>query len=117
MAGERRDALVESLNGIGYNVLSSDGGADAAARFVTSGASICIIDLDGNNKVGLDALNGAATLQRAATLVLSEPIDPALDRIIAGGATHYLPRPFADADLMRALRLADRHVEIGRAHV
>ena len=103
--------MVESLSGIGYKVLISDGGADAAARFVTSGASICIIDLDGNNKVGLDALNGAATLQRAATLVLSEPTDPALDRIIAGGATHYLPRPFAEPDLMRAMRLADRHIE------
>ena len=111
MAGARRNALAQCLENIGYDVLVSDGGADTAAQFVTSGASICIIDLDGDNMVGLDALTGAATLQRAATLVLSEPTDPALDRIIAGGATHYLPRPFAEPDLMRALQLADRHVE------
>ena len=99
------------MNAVGYDVLLSDGGVDAAARFVTSGAAVCIIDLDGQHKVGLDALTGAATLQCAATLVLSEPEDASLDRLIAGGATHYLPRPFADADLIRALRLADRHVE------
>jgi diguanylate cyclase (GGDEF)-like protein len=111
VADKRSEALVKTLSAIGCKVVVSDGAADAAARFVTSGASLCIIDLDGHSKVGLDALTGAATLQRAATLVLSEPTDAALDRIIAGGATHYLPRPFAEPDLARAVRLADRHVE------
>lgn len=107
----RRDALVAMLSAIGFQVLVSDGAADAAARFVTSGAAICIIDLDGRSKVGLDALTGAATLQRAATLVLADPTDVSLDRMIAGGATHYLARPFVDGDLFRAVQLADRHVE------
>jgi predicted signal transduction protein with EAL and GGDEF domain/ActR/RegA family two-component response regulator len=111
VADVHSEALARMLSAIGYKVVVSDGAADAAARFVTSGAAICIIALDGKTKVGLDALTGAATLQRAATLVLSEPTDAALDRIIASGATHYLPRPFADVDLARALRLADRHVE------
>jgi diguanylate cyclase (GGDEF)-like protein len=111
VAETRAEPLAAALTAIGYEVLASDGAVDSAARFVTSGAAICIIDLDGHHKVGLDALTGAATLQRAATLVLSEPGNPSLDRIIAGGATHYLPRPFAEGDLLRALRLADRHVE------
>jgi diguanylate cyclase (GGDEF)-like protein len=111
VAEVRQSGLVGSIEALGYAVLVSDGAADAAARFVTSGAAICIIDLDGHNKAGLDALIGAATLQRAATLVLSEPSDAALDRVIAGGATHYLPRPFAANDLVRALKLAARHVE------
>ncbi len=102
---------MKCVQALGFQVTLSDGSADAAARFVTSGAAICIIDLDGHSKVGLDALTGAATLQRGATLVLAAPDDTALDRIIAGGATHYLPRPFADADLARMLQLANRHVE------
>ncbi len=111
VAETRREALASALSALGYEVLVSDGAVDAAARFVTSGAAVCIIDLDGHHKVGLDALTGAATLQRAATLVLSEPGDASLDRLIAGGVTHYLPRPFVDGDLLRVLRLADRHVE------
>jgi diguanylate cyclase (GGDEF)-like protein len=111
VADVRQTVLVEALSAIGFEIVLSDGAADAAARFVTSGAAICVIDLDEHNKVGLVALTGAATLQRAATLVLSEPTHAALDRVIAGGATHYLPRPFVEGDLVRALRLADRHVE------
>ena len=111
VADARCDELAAQMIALGYKVIRSDGAADAAARFVTSGAAICIIDLDGRGKVGLDALTGAATLQRGATLVLSSPDDAALDRIIAGGATHYLPRPFVDQDLARMLQLANRHVE------
>ena len=111
VAQARRDELTAKLVTIGYKVLVSDGAADAAANFVTSGASLCIIDLDEEHCVGLDALTAAATLQRAATLIISEPGHNELDRLIAGGATHYLPRPFTDADLVRALLLADRHVE------
>ncbi len=111
VADARQDELVTNVIALGFKVILSDGAADAAARFVTSGAAICVIDLDGRSKVGLDALTGAATLQRGATLVLSAADDTALDRIIAGGATHYLPRPFAESDLARALQLANRHVE------
>ena len=92
-------------------VILSDGGVDAAARFVTSGAMVCVIDLGTEPPVGLDALTGAATLQRAATLVIASSDNAALDRLIAGGATHYLPRPYGDTDLIRAFRLAERHVE------
>lgn len=111
VADTRQGELLHCIQALGYQVTLSDGAADAAARFVTSGAAICIIDLDGRSKVGLDALTGAATLQRGATLVLAASDDAALDRIIAGGATHYLPRPFADGDLARMLQLANRHVE------
>jgi diguanylate cyclase (GGDEF)-like protein len=111
VASARRDDLSGALESLGRQVVSSDGGVDAAARFVTSGASICVIDLDADHPVGLDALTGAAALQRGATLVIGEPNHRSLDRMIAGGATHYLPRPFADGDFARTMRLAERYVE------
>ena len=72
---------------------------------------LCVIDLDKDYPVGLDALIGAATLQRAATLLIASQDHNALDRLIGAGATHYLPRPYADVDLARMVRLAERHVE------
>ncbi len=99
------------IEAMGRSVIMSDGSSDAAARFVTSGATLCIIELGSDHLVGLDALTGAATLQRAATLLIAAPTHIALDRMIAGGATHYLPDPFVDVDFARAVRLADRHVE------
>lgn len=111
VAETRRDELAADVTKLGFRIVQSEGAADAAARFVTSGAAICVIDLDGGSKVGLDALIGSAALQRAATLVLSAPDDAVLDRLIAGGATHYLPRPFVECDLLRMLELANRHVE------
>lgn len=111
VAPERSHELVAALGASGRRVVTSDGGIDAAARFVTSGATLCVIDLDENHPVGLDALTGAATLQRAATLVIAAAEHRLLDRMIVGGATHYLPRPFAGSDLTRMVRLADRYVE------
>jgi diguanylate cyclase (GGDEF)-like protein len=111
VASSRLVALVTVIESLGRRIVMSDGGIDAAARFVTSGASLCVIDLDEDHPVGLDALTGAVTLQRAATLVISESDHRSLDRMIAGGATHYLPRPFADSDFARIMRLAERYVE------
>ncbi len=111
VADVRSEMLSAAFGALGRTVILSHGGVDSAARFVTSGALICVIDLEAVHPVGLDALTGAATLQRAATLVIAHPDDKALDRLIAGGATHYLPKPYADDDLARALRLAERHVE------
>jgi diguanylate cyclase (GGDEF)-like protein len=111
VASSRRVTLLALFESMGRRVEICNGGIDAAARFVTSGASLCVIDLDEDHPVGLDALIGAATLQRAATLVMSEPDHRSLDRMIAGGVTHYLPRSFADGDFVRAVRLAERYVE------
>lgn len=111
VASSRRATLLTTLESMGRRVEICDGGIDAAARFVTSGASLCIIDLDEDAPVGLDALTGAAALQRAAMLVIAESDHRSLDWMIAGGATHYLARPFVDVDLTRAVRLAERHVE------
>ena len=104
-------ALHFALTTMGHSVESSDGGVDAAARFVGSDACLCVIDLEGDAPPGVEALIGAAMLQRAAILLIARSDNPALDTLIAGGATHYLPKPYADADLPRAIRLAQRHVE------
>ncbi len=111
IAGVFGQSLRTAIAGLGRTVIMSDGGVDVAVRFVASGATVCVIDLDAEALIGLDALSGAVTLQRAAMLVIAAPDHPALERLIAGGATHYLPRPFAEGDLARALRLAERHVE------
>lgn len=116
VAGARREALSAVLEGQGRRVVSAAPGADAADAFVSSGALIAIADLAGEGAV-LDALIGAVTLSRGALLVIAESGDPQLDHMIDGGATHFLPRPHDDADLLRALRLADRYIERLRGRV
>jgi EAL domain-containing protein (putative c-di-GMP-specific phosphodiesterase class I)/GGDEF domain-containing protein len=116
VAGARREALGAVLERQGRRVASAAPGADAADAFVSSGALIAIADLAGKGAV-LDALIGAVTLSRGALLVIAESGDPQLDHMIEGGATHFLPRPHDDADLLRALRLADRYIERLRGRV
>jgi predicted signal transduction protein with EAL and GGDEF domain len=116
VAGARRDALADALQAQGRTVMRCAPGPDAAARFVDSGAIVCIADLDCDD-VDRDALIGAVTLTRGALLVISANDDPMLDRMIEGGATHYLPRPHSNDDLLRSLRLADRHVERLRGRI
>jgi DNA-binding NarL/FixJ family response regulator len=110
VAGTRREMLCTALEAQGRRVVSAAPGADAADIFVSSGALIAIADLAGED-AALDALIGAVTLSRGALVVIADSGDPQLDRMIDGGATHFLPRPHSDADLIRALRLADRYIE------
>ena len=110
VARGRRATLGDQLAAMGRHFVACEPGPDAAAQFVSSGAIVCIADLDGEGPI-LDALVGAVTLTRGALLVIAPTDDPALDHMIDGGATHYLPRPHSDADFTRAVRLADRHVE------
>lgn len=100
----------------GRKVASAAPGPDAADAFVSSGALIAIADLGGEGAM-LDALIGAVTLSRGALIVIADNNDPQLDHMIDGGATHFLPRPHSDADLLRALRLADRYLERLRGRV
>ena len=108
-ADARRDMLVGALEAKGRVVRSSAPGPEAAEHFVASGALIAIVDL-GSEDASVDALIGAVTLSRGALIVIAATDHPALDHVIDGGATHYLPRPHSETDLLRALRLADRHV-------
>ena len=54
---------------------------------------------------------GAAILRRAALIVVADPHNVTVDRLIDGGATHYMTKPYSPTDLNRTLRLADRYVE------
>jgi EAL domain-containing protein (putative c-di-GMP-specific phosphodiesterase class I)/GGDEF domain-containing protein len=116
VAGARRETLCAALEAQGRRVVSAAPGADAADAFISSGALIAIADLAGEG-ITLDALIGAVTLSRGALIVIADSNDPQLDRMIDGGATHFLPHPHADADLVRALRLADRYIERLRGRV
>ena len=116
VAGARREMLCTAIEAQARSVVSTAPGADAADAFISSGALIAIADLAGEG-VALDALIGAVTLSRGALIVIADSNDPQLDRMIDGGATHFLPRPHSDTDLIRALRLADRYIERLRGRV
>jgi predicted signal transduction protein with EAL and GGDEF domain len=116
VAGLRRETLADTLRAQSRTVAGCEPGPTAAEQFVNSGAIVCIVDLD-RDDINLDALIGAVTLTRGALLVIAKNDDPMLDRMIDGGATHYLPCPHSDDDLLRALRLADRHVERLRGRI
>jgi EAL domain-containing protein (putative c-di-GMP-specific phosphodiesterase class I)/GGDEF domain-containing protein len=111
IAHRQRDAMVSALAALGRRAEVGKSGRDAAACFAASNARLCIVDLGDEADVGLDALMGAVALKRGAALLLGDPGHPAVDRLIAAGVTHWLPRPFTPADLARALRLTDRYLE------
>jgi len=111
IADERRDALVAALATLDRHVEVLEPGQDPAARFVAVKARMSIVDLDVEPVEGLEALMGAVALVRGGALLIGDPADPTVDRLIAAGATHWLPRPYAPADLERSLRLAERYLE------
>ncbi|MFM9978089.1 MAG: putative bifunctional diguanylate cyclase/phosphodiesterase [Sphingomonadaceae bacterium] len=117
LAGRRRQELVATLSGLGWRVANEAHGPDAASRFVALGARVCIVDLDGDPTDELDALIRAVARERGAALLLGNPDDPAVDRLIAAGATHWLPRPFSTIDLARTLRLVERHAALVEGRV
>lgn len=103
LKGSRHAQILASAAGAGLAVATVSEGQGPGGSDMT--ASLCIVDLDGNGE-RMSALIERMREQGIPVLVIAESVDPTLDLVLQNGATHYLPAPFSDADLVRAVRLA-----------
>ncbi|WP_375396392.1 putative bifunctional diguanylate cyclase/phosphodiesterase [uncultured Sphingomonas sp.] len=98
----------------GWRVVAARRGEGAVRRFLTSGATIALLDTRGALEEGLaqaGALGEAARTRGGALLVLVSSGDVAsLAPLYSAGATHFLVSPFGETELVHALRFAARHV-------
>jgi diguanylate cyclase (GGDEF)-like protein len=103
-------ALVEKT---GRPVIAARRAEGAERRFISSGATVAVVDARGavaEAEAACVALAAAAQSAGAALLVIAEDLAE-LDRWYDLGATHYLVPPIGEAGLRTALAFADRHVE------
>ena len=111
----QRDELAAAVSAAGWRTIAARRGEAIERRFLASGASLVVVDARGAFDEGLVAVRALAdTVEaNAAALVvlLSRNDVPRLDAVHAAGATHYLASPFGDAELVQALRFAERHAE------
>ena len=110
-----RDELSRLAEGAGWQPIAARRAAQAEGRFLASGASIALVDARGALEEGKEAVRAIADAVEAnagALLVLVSRGDvAALDDFHALGATHFLASPFAEAQLLQALKYAGRHAE------
>ncbi|MBU3076412.1 putative bifunctional diguanylate cyclase/phosphodiesterase [Sphingomonas quercus] len=111
----RRDELAALTERCGWLAVGARRVAAAERRFVTSGATVAVVDARDAFAEGLAAMrcladaveaNGAALLA-----ILSETDLDRLGEVYAAGATHYLAEPFATCEYAQALRFAERLAE------
>lgn len=110
-----RDELSRLAEGAGWQPIAARRAENAEARFVASGAAVAIVDARGalaDGEAAARAISEAVETNEAALLVLLSKTDSeALDRFHQLGATHFLVSPFTEAQLLHALRFAQRHAE------
>lgn len=109
VAGARHAQIAAVLGEAGYDVQTTDLSA-VASDLAANNASVCIVDLQDDWSKFEHLVRGVAQ-RRIALLVLAADDERALDAAVEGGATHYLPLPFADANLVRAVRLAEAYTK------
>lgn len=108
-----RNELCALIERTGRQVIAGRRAEGADRRFISSGATVAVIDARGATaeaEGACTALAAAAQSAGSALLVIAEDI-AGLDRWYDLGATHYLVPPFGDAELRAALAFAERHVE------
>lgn len=110
-----RDELTAAAERAGWQPIAARRAENAESRFVTSGASVAVVDARGALAEGRDAVRTLADpceANAAALLVLlSRTDEEALDALHAAGATHFLVSPFSEQQLLHALNFAHRHAE------
>ena len=116
-----RDELTLLAEGAGWQPIAARRVENAEARFVSSGASVAVVDARGalaEGHEGVRALADPVEANAAALLVLVAKADAAaLDQFYSEGATHFLVSPFTDQQFVRALMFAERHSErVGGGH-
>src|SRR4051812_48030956 len=110
-----RDELSRLAEGAGWQPIAARRADNVEARFVASGASVALIDARGALDEGQEAARAVADAveaNAAALLVLLSRKDAAaLDIFHQHGATHFLVSPFTEAQLLQAVKFAQRHAE------
>ncbi|MGZ8997613.1 MAG: hypothetical protein ACXW2T_02035, partial [Allosphingosinicella sp.] len=110
-----RDELSRLAESAGWQPIAARRADNAEARFVASGAAIAIVDARGalvEGEAAARTIAEAVESNQAALLVLLSRTDSdSLDRFHALGATHFLVSPFTEAQLLCAIRFAQRHAE------
>lgn len=111
----QRDELAALAAGVGWHVVAARRSAGSERRFLTSGAAVAVVDARGALAEGLAAaaeLGGAIAANGGALLALVSRGDVgAIGEFYDAGATHFLASPFAEGELLQALRFAARHAE------
>ena len=110
-----RDELMKLAEAAHWQAIAARRGSNIEARFLSSGASVALIDARGAAQEALEAARAvgeAVETNASALLVLVSGEDAGLlDRFHAHGATHFLVEPFSDAEFVQALQFAHRHAE------
>jgi diguanylate cyclase (GGDEF)-like protein len=110
-----RDELTRIAEGAGWQPIAARRSANADGRFVSSGASVAVVDARGaleEGHEGVRALGDTAEANASALLVLVSKNDGgAVDQFHSEGATHFLVSPFSDQQFVHAVQFAQRHAE------
>src|SRR3712207_1271993 len=95
-----RDELTRIAEAAGWQPIAARRGANAEGRFISSGASVAVVDARGALEEGHEAaraLGDTVEANACALLVLVSKNDGgAVDRFHVEGATHFLVSPFSD---------------------
>lgn len=111
----QRDELAEIAERGGWKATAARRADGAERRFISSGATVAVVDARGAFTEGLSAvrlLSDPVQSNASALLALISRNDVArLDAVFTAGATHYLASPFGEQELAQMLRFAERHAE------
>ncbi|MEG3177486.1 EAL domain-containing protein [Sphingomonas sp. RB3P16] len=111
----QRDELASLAAGAGWQVVAARREGGAERRFLSSGASVAVIDARGAPGDGVRAartMSGAIEANGGAMLALVSRGEIAtIAALFDAGATHFLASPFSEAEFLQALRFAARHAE------
>jgi diguanylate cyclase (GGDEF)-like protein len=110
-----RDELTAMVERAGWQPIAARRSENAESRFITSGASVAVVDARGalaEGKEGVRILADPAETNAAALLVLLSRTDgEALEELYSAGATHFLVSPFSEPQFLQAVQFAQRHSE------
>ncbi|MES2044925.1 MAG: GGDEF domain-containing phosphodiesterase [Pseudomonadota bacterium] len=111
----QRDELAALAAAAGWQVVAARRAAGAERRFLSSGATVAVIDARGAANDGLAAtraLSDTIEANGGALLVLVSRGDIAmLGDFHDAGATHFLASPSSEGEFVQMLRFAARHAE------
>ncbi|MDB5709087.1 MAG: diguanylate cyclase [Sphingomonas bacterium] len=111
----QRDELAALAAGAGWQVVAARRAAGAERRFLSSGATVAVIDARGAVNEGLAvtrALSDTIEANGGALLILVSRGDiTMLGDFHDAGATHFLASPSSEAEFLQMLRFAARHAE------